>query len=351
MIINKLNILYKLSFVVIAFILLLPNDNFAQSFGAGYSSSYLNRNNGARAIGMAGAYTAIANEPSAIFYNPAGIGYLDEIPLVNSSISILGLGRVNSSLSWAQEVSPSFGVGASFNSFYGGSFTARDVKGNPLGTMNDFQYSLALAGAYKIEFMSMGASLKYLGSSLGSSSLSASGVSLDLGTKFDVFDLFSFGLSIQNVSGMLFWNNEASSRDDIPYTIRTGVAFEYGLNDDLFTTRSTITGKEETVYIPATRYILFSADMIFNQYVASPDFVIGTEISPHELIALRGGISIYGEKLGTPQLFPMNYWGGGISIRPDLKDLPFKMNIDYSIANEYLLNNGIAHHVSLLFEF
>lgn len=324
---------------------------FSQSYGGGYSSSYLQRNNGARAIGMAGAYTAVVNEPAAIFYNPAGIGYLEEIPLVNSSISILGLGRVNSSLAWAQEISPEFGLGASFNSFYGGSFTARDVKGNPIGTMDDFQYSLSVAGSYKIEFMSMGATLKYLGSSLGSSPLSASGVSLDLGTKFDVFDLFSFGLSVQNVSGMLFWNNDISSRDDVPYTIRTGIAFEYGLNDEEFTTRSTITGEEELVYIPATRYILFATDLIFNQYVTTPDWVIGTEISPHELIALRGGISIYGEKLGEPQLFPMNYWGGGLSIRPDLKDLPFKMNIDYSIANEYLLNNGIAHHITLLFEF
>lgn len=347
---TKLHILISINLMLI---LTLVNflDLNSQSYGGGYSSSYLQRNNGARAIGMAGAYTAVVNEPTAIFYNPAGIGYLEDIPLVNSSMSLLGLGRVNSSLSWAQEVSQSFGIGASFNSFYGGSFTARDAKGNPLGTMDDFQYSLSVAGAYKIEFMSMGATLKYLGSSLGSSPLSASGVSLDLGTKFDVFDLFSFGMSVQNVSGMLFWNNDASTRDDIPYTIRTGVAFEYGLNDEEFTTRSTITGEEEIVYIPATRYILFAADLIFNQYVDTPDFVIGTEISPHELIALRGGISIYGEKLGEPQFFPMNYWGGGLSIRPDLEDLPFKMNIDYSIANEYLLNNGIAHHITLLFEF
>ena len=347
----------KSSKILLYFIMLIiiltniTNEVISQSYGGGYSSSYLQRNVGARAIGMAGAYTAVVNEPAAIFYNPAGIGYLDEIPLVNSSISLLGLGRVNSSLAWAQELSPTFGLGASFNSFYGGSFTARDVKGNPLGTMDDFQYSLSVAGSYKIEFMSMGATLKYLGSSLGSSSLSASGVSLDLGTKFDVYDLFSFGMSIQNVSGMMFWNNDASTRDDIPYTIRTGIAFEYGLNDEEFTTRSTITGEEEYIYIPATRYILFAADLIFNQYVDSPDFVIGTEISPHELIALRGGLSIYGEKIGEPQFFPMNYWGGGISIRPDLKDLPFKMNIDYSIANEYLLNNGIAHHITLLFEF
>lgn len=338
--------LYLILFLVLSLIEL-----YSQSYGGGYSSSYLQRNNGARAIGMAGAYTAVANEPAAIFYNPAGIGYLDDSPLVNSSLSILGLGRVNSSLAWAQQISQSFGLGASFNSFYGGSFIARDVKGNPLGTMDDFQYSLSVAGAYKIEFMSMGATIKYLGSSLGSSPLSASGVSLDLGTKFDVFDLFSFGLSIQNVSGMMFWNNTAKTRDDIPYTIRTGIAFEYALNDDKFTTRSTITGKEETIYVPATRYLLFATDLIFNQYVSSPDLVIGLEVSPHEMIALRGGISVYGEKLGEPQLFPMNYWGGGISIRPNLRDIPFKMNIDYSIANEYLLDNGIAHHITLLFEF
>jgi len=349
MIINKY--IKLLLFVVITTSTIFPFISYSQSDGGGYSSSYLQRNVGARAIGMAGAYTAKVNEPSGLFYNPAGVGYLEQIPVVNSSISVLGLGRVQSSLSWAQEVSPSFGMGASFNSYYGGSFTARDVLGKAIGTMDDFQYSLMVAGAYRIEFMSMGAGIKYLGSSLGSSELSAGGVSLDLGTKFDVFDLFSFGLSVQNVSGMLFWNNDLNSRDDIPYTIRAGVAFEYGLNDEQYTTRSTVTGEEELVNIPASRYVLFDADIVYTQYVTSPELVVGVEAALHELIAFRGGISVYGDKFGEAQFFPMNHWGGGISLRPDLQGLPFKMNLDYSIANEYLLNNGIAHHITLLFEF
>lgn len=345
-----MKIKYYILFLIL-YLLLININSFAQSDGGGYSSSYLQRNISARAISMAGAYSAIVNEPAGMFYNPAGIGFLSDIPMINSSISILGYGRVQSSISYAQEISESFGLGLSFNSFYGGSFTARNSLGIAIGEMSDFQYNLAAACSYRIEFMSMGATIKYLGSSLNNNPLSANGVALDLGTKFDVFDLFSFGLSVQNISGMLFWNNNSSTRDDIPYTIRAGVAFEYGINADEYVTRSTITGKEEVVVVPATRYILIATDAIYSQYMTSPEFVLGIELSLHELLAFRGGISIYGNKFGESQLFPLNNWGAGISLRPVIENLPFKMNIDYAIANEYLLNNGIAHHFTLLFEF
>ncbi len=94
-------------------------------------------------------------------------------------------------------------------------------------------------------------------------------------------------------------------------------------------------------YIPATRYVLLSMDMVMTQHEMSPELVLGIEAVAHEMIAFRGGIGIYGEKLGKAQLFPMNTWGGGISIRPEIKDLPFKTNIDYTIGSEFIANNGI----------
>lgn len=352
-----INLNRKSKLVLIVLLLItLSIQLYSQSDGGGYSSAYLQRNNGARPIGMAGAYTAISNDPSAIFYNPAGIGFLDDNALINSSMSFIGLGRIMSSLSWTQMVSDNIGLGAAFNSLYTGSFMGRDIKGNPTREMSEFQYGLNVALAYRLEFISMGANIKYLANNLSNGGVSANGFALDVGTKFDVFDLFSFGMSVQNISGMMFYNNSYSTisrsiRDDIPYIIRSGIAFEYALNDDEYTTRSTITGQEERIVIPATRYIIFSTDLVYHQHTTSPEFVIATEASLHELIALRGGISIYGDKFGSPQFFPMNHWGGGISLKPDLKDLPFRMNIDYSIANEYLTDNRIAHHISLILEF
>lgn len=331
---------------------LSPQIGSAQVSSGGYSETYLFRNIGARAISMAGAYSAVVNEPAGIYYNPAGIGFMNEIPTVSASVSILGLGRSYNSLTWAQQIMPNFGVGFGFNALSTPEFTARDIMGNQIGTISAMQYNIALAAAYSLEFMSMGISVKYLNHGVSGISGGASGFAVDLGTKFNVMDMFSVGIAMQNISAMMFWDTPYEPREDIPFRVRAGVAMEFALNDETYITRSTTTGEQLQIYVPATRYVLVSSDLVITQFEENPTWVIGTEAVPHELIAFRGGIAIYGDKYGQAELFPMTYWGAGVSIRPDLKEnLPFKFNVDYSLSNEYLTESGLAHHISIVFEF
>jgi hypothetical protein len=94
---------------------------------------------------------------------------------------------------------------------------------------------------------------------------------------------------------------------------------------------------------------------VLTQHRATHDLILGVEAALHEVIALRGGISLYGENKGTPQFLPFTKWGGGVSIRPQnmeaILNIPFNMNIDYTVSPEYLSNTGITHHISLVFEF
>lgn len=328
----------------------IPFRLYAQSSGAGYSEAYLLRDVGARPLSMAGAYSAIVNEPNAIFYNPSGLAFFGPEPLVSTSYSFLEFGRKHAVLSYGQSIYDNLGIGFGLNSFSSGSFMGRDIKGNPLGTLTDWSYSFVGALGYRIEFASLGASFKYLSNNLSGSNTCADGYAVDLGMKFNVADLFSFGVSVNNISGMMFWNTESEDQEPVPYTIRTGIAMEYGLNDDSYTTRD-INGEVIEVIEPATRYILFSADLMMTQFERSPKLVIGAEAVLHELIAFRAGIGVYGEKFGQPQLFPMNTWGGGVSIRPEIQDIPFNTHIDYSITSDYISTTGISHHLSLMFEF
>lgn len=348
----KKNIKYQ---ILIPIIILLfgANDIYSQQSGGGYSQSYLFRNVGARAVAMGGAYTAIANEPNGIFYNPAGLAFLPSKPYLSTYFSLLGLGRTQSAIAWGQEVTDRFGVGFGLNSMFSGTFMARDIKGNPIGEITNMEYTFVATGSYRIEFASLGASLKYINNNLTGSEYYGQGYSLDVGTKFDVLNMFTVGVAVQNVSALMFWNTPSDENEALPYQVRTGIAMEYGLNDRYYETRSTVTGELENVYEPATRYILIGIDAIFNQFQVSPNFVLGIEAVPHELIAFRGGIGLYGENLGTPQLLPMNIWGGGISIRPDMKNynVPFLMHFDYTISNDYISDSGISHHFSLFFEF
>ncbi len=324
---------------------------YSQSTGGGYAESYLYRNVGARAVAMAGAYTAIVNEPGAIFYNPSGLGFFANQPMVATTFSPIGFGRTHASMAWGQTVDENIGVGFGINSYSSGAFQGRDVRGNKTVDLQSWQYSLTGSAAYRIESASIGASVKYLRNQVSGTNTSADGFALDIGTKFNVMDLFSVGMAVNNISGMMMWNTADEEQEFLPYSVRAGIAMEFGLNEESRTTRSTITGELENVYVPATRYVLVALDAILTQFEMSPSIVLGVEVSAHELLAFRGGIAIYGEDMGQPKIFPMTTWGGGISLRPELDGLPFKTHLDYTISNEYITNSGIGHHISLLFEF
>ncbi len=349
-----INLFINMKFNKLLFLLVLfgySEQLFSQQSGGGYAESYLFRNIGARPTAMAGAFTAIVNDPSAVFYNPAGVGFLTDQPMLTSTVSLLGFGRTQSSIAWGQQIYEDFGVGIGINGLNSGTFQARDIKGRPLGEVSDIQYAIYGAASYRIDFMSMGATLKYFTNSLNGTPTFSNGFALDVGTKLDIMGLFSVGIAVQNISGMVFWNNLSKDREDVPYQVRAGVAMEFGLNEIAYETRSTVTGEIEDVSIPPTRYVLIGLDAVLTQFQRSPDFVFGVEAAAHEMIVFRGGISLYGDNLGEPQFFPMNYWGGGVSIRPEIPNLPFNLNIDYTISQDHISENRISHHISLLFAF
>jgi len=349
---NKIfGLIIKIIIYISLFIAGLSFQLYSQSTGGGYAESYLYRNIGARAVAMAGAYTAIVNEPVAVFYNPAGLGFFASEPMLATNISPIGFGRTHASMAWGQTVNDNFGVGFGINSYSSGVFQGRDVRGNKTVDLQSWQYSFVASAAYRIESASIGASVKYLKHQLSGTNTSADGFALDVGTKFNVMDLFSVGVAVNNISGMMKWNTVDKEQELLPYSVRAGIAMEFGLNEEPLRTRSTITGEPGNVYVPASRYVLVALDVIMTQFEMSPSIVLGVEVVAHELLAFRGGIALYGEDNGQPKILPMTTWGGGISFRPDLEGLPFKTHLDYTISNEYITDSGIGHHISLLFEF
>lgn len=353
---SKLGVILLLKSIL--FILILtnsPSTTFSQSEIGGGSEIYLMRDFGSRAIAMAGAYSAVSDDPSTIIYNPAGLSFYRTEPTFSLYAGTLGLGRTANFLGYAQQVSDEFGIGIGINSLYTGAFTARDEKAEPIGEMSNFQYTFITAGSYRTEFASFGIALKYLTNNLIGSYTEATGFAFDVGTKFNVLDLFSFSVGVRNVYGTMMWNTLEYNRETIPFEVRTGIAMQFGLNSQSTQTRSTLTGELEDDYIPASRYILLSLESVFIEKSKSPSVMVGLELVPDDFIAFRGGVDIYGERFGEPQLFPLNKWGAGVSIRPDLVELfgnaSFTTSLDYTISSEYLSPSKIAHHISFTFNF
>jgi len=353
---KKLNTFLILPLIYLTIILTSFSLNlYSQSSGGGYSGGFLFREVGARPSSMGGAYTAIANEPSAVFYNPAGLGFLPNSPLLISSLSTLGFGRTQTSMAWGQSISNNIAMGFGINSILSQEFQGRNIKGLPTTTLREHEYSLNLGFAYSLDYVSMGGTVKFLRQNLiGSAGTYSDGFAFDIGTKFNVFDMFTVGATVQNV-GSIMLNKKGKNlydvNEQIPFSVKVGIAMEFGLNEEFYSTRSSVTGELEEVHLPATNYILIDLDIVINQFQQSPNLVMGAEAVLHKMFAIRGGIALYGDDMGEAKIFPMNYWGTGFSIRPDVENIPFNFHIDYSLSKEFLSSVGIAHNFSVVFEF
>jgi len=331
-------------------IILLSSNLLAQISGGGYEESYLLRDIGARAIGMGGAYTAIVNEPSALFFNPAGLTSLSNRAMITTSFSLLQLGRTQDFAAYGQSFGK-FGIGASFNNYNTASIIGTDIRGKYLGNFTNVQYALNVGAAYAMEFASIGIGLKYLSNSLNYNQTSANGFAVDLGMKFDVAGLFSFGLSMQNIASTISWNNNSKDNSNIPFSIRAGIGMEFPFNEKTISSRTTSLAVKDTLTEPSSRYFLVSFDAVYHQYQIQPNFILGLEYVPFEIIAIRGGITVLGDNSGNLAFFPMNSWGTGISLRPAFDGLPFGFHIDYSIGSDYLSNSKMVHHFSIFLQF
>lgn len=330
-----------------AIITLVSSLSYSQQTSTNLTEAYLQLPVGARAIGLAGAYTAIANEPIGLFYNPAGIAFLPNKPQVSMMVSPQEFGRVHSAFAYGQSIDEHFGVGAGLIHFWNGSFIERDVLGTPLRELTSEQYAVALGGTWRNGAFSVGAIGKYLLNTLRGTGSKGTSFTFDLGAKADIEDLFSVGIAAQNLVGAMSWNNTSVS-ERLPYSIRAGIATEISLEKETYTIRKNVRGEEQTIELPSDSYIALSLDGIITQYDHTPLVTLGAEYAPLRLFTIRGGMAVLGEKDGETKAFPFTRWGGGVSIAPVFNNMPFKFQIDYSIANDAIAQSGIEHYISLI---
>jgi len=322
---------------------------FSQATSSGFAESYLQRPVGARAIGFGGAYTAVSNEPNGVFFNPASSAFLAPRPQFSLMVSPMQFGRNQYALSYGQSIE-NWGISGSVNSMQSAKFAATNLSGDYIGDYSNEQYDLSVGGSWRNDLFSLGASAKYLINALTGSGASGKTFAFDFGAKVNFMDLFTFGASIQNIGGRIDWKS-VNGKDLIPFTIRAGVATEIGINQEEYVVRSTVRGEPETVELPATQYVLVALDAVYNQHDKVPTILLGAEYSPLELLAIRGGMSVYGEKFNLNKFMPMTQWGAGFTVKPVVSSLPFRFQVDYAIAADDLANGQIGHHLSLVMEF
>jgi long-subunit fatty acid transport protein len=185
---------------------------------------FLKINIGARAVGMGSAFTGLADDASALYYNPAGMtslpgnrfitGYHNYVAGIQSGF----VGGV-----WTLNDKSALGAYASYLNY--GEFIEADQQGNQSGeTFSGGDVLLSVAYARRLSYnIEIGATAKAIFETL--EDYSSNGMAVDLAAKYSSDRRrLSVGVIVQNIGKQI----EAldSLEYDLPLTVRGGISYK-----------------------------------------------------------------------------------------------------------------------------
>lgn len=201
------------------FILIFTISN---TFAAGNTGlSFLKIGVGARATSMAGAFTALADDATGQFWNPAGPAWLTDryIHFTHNSW-IQGINHEAANISFPA-FKGTFGIGLILNDV--GDIERRTTATEePLGTFSAHDFSFGLNYARKLApNLAIGINAQFINEKIYFDT--ASGFAIDLGVKYRLKNSgISLGGVLQNLGSM---SELAQQAITLPQTIRIGTAY------------------------------------------------------------------------------------------------------------------------------
>jgi len=172
-----------------------------------------------RAIGLGEAFVGVADDASAVRWNPAGIPLLqrNEYAFSHSS-DLFGIGLASSSVAVVAPIGDKHAVGFDFLR-----------RGFDDGELSYKRYMATLSYGYRRGMVSLGVGGKYVymdtgldGHSLGK----ASGFGLDVGALFSPTSRLRLGVKVHDVTGTSVRYDTEVSEEIMPMGVVGGVSFE-----------------------------------------------------------------------------------------------------------------------------
>ncbi|MBU0476210.1 MAG: type IX secretion system protein PorQ [Bacteroidetes bacterium] len=182
---------------------------------------FLQLDSSPRASSLAGSYIADNLDPNVIFYNPAGITTIENIPISFSFLKYLA--DINSvSLASTFNVQGIGKFGSALRYINYGKFEERDESGNELGTFNPSDLALTIAyGNSFSEKLTYGASIKFIYSNIASAS--SFGIAGDIGMQYMLPENgWNFGVSLLNMGSQLSYYNQTN--ESLPFSVQLGAS-------------------------------------------------------------------------------------------------------------------------------
>jgi hypothetical protein len=214
---SKLIIVLKNFSKIATFYLLLTTLSFAQD--GGIPGAVLNYGMSPRTTAMGKAFTGLADDAEAIYFNPAGLAQSYSHNIKSSYLDLYG-----HQLGYAGYALPTrrFGTfGINIIHLRAKGIDSRDENMNPYGSYYFSQSYVLLSYAYLLSSnFSMGMNLKFLTSKIAQ--YSAVGIGGDGGLFLFPRHNYTLGISVQNILGPKLQYLDDGATEEFPLTFRFG---------------------------------------------------------------------------------------------------------------------------------
>lgn len=262
---------------------------------------------GARANAMGRAYTAVADDAYAPWWNPGATAFNRKTQLAGTHMpwlqgANLGLDDMfYEYLGWNQYFEDIGNINVHLTLLDSGSQTQTDEDGNELGDFHSFEFATTVGYGTEVipERLGVGANFKlaysYLGPGTGNTEDDGSALTFafDLGAKYkDAFlPGLDFGLTLQNIGpNVTYVDNDQS--DPLSMIIRAGAAYRV-MEDDFGKLIVSVEASKEL----ANEDPLFKRIITGFEHFDETIYSAGAEFTYLNLLSLRGGY--YYDNIGS----------------------------------------------------
>ena len=362
---KKLTLLIVMSFLL----------SSSLAFGNGLSLNSI----GPRALGMGGAFVGLANDASAIYWNPAGLSgqqcgvmlfMTDVIPSATYKMDLMG---VDAKMATNHYISPNlfaihsrgkltFGLGLYVPAGLGAEWDKKDFGAEMMSKIGVFNISPAVAYQLNEKF-SVGATLNIFygmmemkqgeGTVQYSEDLSGTGFGGSIGLKFNATEQLSLGLTYKTPVNVGFEGDAEMGMDievkrDIEWPTWLGFGIAYAVSENWTVTldgqwSDWATSEEELVTEMTGDFMMTGTDITTKdttelKWESALQIRVGTEYVLNESLTLRGGY--YYDPAPAPDetlniLFPsMTNHAFSAGLGYTMNKMVFNLGLEYLLGAE-----------------